>query len=288
MIPFRHLPVPLAPLLAAACLSARHEHEFSRETAYAASGQTGEPCTDEERGRSWSGAEACEVRTFVVTARALEFRSSNGGVTVTGSDTARAATVRAVVRARAGSDDEARRLVAAVRVDPDGGAFRASGPRMSWGDRSWSVSYRATAPRRVDVAAHTSNGGVRVRDVAGRLRVETSNGGVTLDRVAGDVVARTSNGGVQATLAGRRWDDAGLAGGGLELRTSNGGVVLRLPDGYSARLTAGTSNGSVSSELPVTVQGRVDRRRLEGTLGAGGAPIRVSTSNGSVRLRRAE
>jgi hypothetical protein len=38
----------------------------------------------------------------------------------------------------------------------------------------------------------------------------------------------------------------------------------------------------------VTVQGRVDPRRLEVTLGGGGAPIRVTTNNGGARLGRVE
>jgi DUF4097 and DUF4098 domain-containing protein YvlB len=143
-------------------------------------------------------------------------------------------------------------------------------------------------PRRTDLELRTSNGGLRVAGVAGRLRLTSSNGGLTLDSVGGAVVGRSSNGGVRATLAGRAWDAAGLADAGLDLQSSNGGASLHVPADYSAQVSVGTNNGQLSVEFPVTVQGRVDARRLELTLGRGGAPVRVSTHNGGVRLGRVD
>jgi DUF4097 and DUF4098 domain-containing protein YvlB len=150
------------------------------------------------------------------------------------------------------------------------------------------VSWRIAVPRRTDLDVRTSNGGAGAAGVVGRLRLATSNGGITLDSVGGDVVARSSNGGVHATLAGRAWEGGGLADAGLDLHSSNGGAVLRVPAGYSARVTVGTNNGRLAVDFPVTVQGRLDPRRLELTLGRGGAPVRVTTSNGGARLARVE
>ena len=57
---------------------------------------------------------------------------------------------------------------------------------------------------------------------------------------------------------------------------------LRLPEQYSARIDAGTVNGGINVDFPVTVQGRIDRE-LNTTIGAGGPLIRVRTHNGGVR-----
>jgi DUF4097 and DUF4098 domain-containing protein YvlB len=76
-----------------------------------------------------------------------------------------------------------------------------------------------------------------------------------------------------------RWD-----GSGLDVQTTNGGVVLDLPRSYNAHLETGTVNGSVDLQIPLTVQGRLNRR-VEADLGSGGAPIRVVTTNGSVVVR---
>jgi DUF4097 and DUF4098 domain-containing protein YvlB len=116
--------------------------------------------------------------------------------------------------------------------------------------------------------------------VEGRLEFGTTNGGVRLTNVAGDVRGRTTNGGVDIDLDGPAW-----RGEGLDVQTSNGGVRLAIPDGYSAQLEAGTVNGGLNSDFPLTVKGRINRD-IEATLGAGGAPIRVRTSNGGVRITR--
>lgn len=253
-------------------------------------------CDDARQQRAWDAAREtyCEVRTFAFDLPAggvTVDAGAEGAVTARGADTARRVTVAAAIRVWAGTTDEARRIAEAVRVAADGGGtVRATGPaRRDWQrDGWWSVDYVLTLPARAGLAARSNNGGIRVTGVAGRLRLDTNNGGVTLDAVGGDVVARTNNGGVVATLAGRAWDTAGLPDAGLDLHTNNGGAVVRVPAGYSARLSVGTNNGGLTVDFPVTVQGRLDQRRLDVALGAGGAPVRVFSNNGGARLTRAE
>ena len=79
-------------------------------------------------------------------------------------------------------------------------------------------------------------------------------------------------------LVGDFWD-----GTGLDVETRNGGVKLEIPEGYSAELETGTVNGRVSIDFPVTVQGQIGRQ-IRATLGAGGAPVRVRTTNGGVTV----
>lgn len=253
-------------------------------------------CADLDPGQSMDGGDRatyCEVRTLTLAAPGsgdlTVDGSREGGVTVRGADTARAVTVRAVVRAWGATEDEARATAAAVRVETAGAVVRAAGPpRREWLKPGWwSVAYVVTAPRRTNLTARTNNGRVRVAGLVGRLRLDTNNGGVRVDSAGGDVVARSNNGAAEATLAGASWDAAGLPGGGLDLRTNNGGVVLRVPVGYSARLRAAANAGPLTAEFPVTVLGRFDARALDATLGRGGAPVRVFSNNGGVRLARA-
>jgi DUF4097 and DUF4098 domain-containing protein YvlB len=82
-------------------------------------------------------------------------------------------------------------------------------------------------------------------------------------------------------LNGDRWD-----GEELDVRTTNGGVSMSVPENYSAHLETGTVNGSVSVDFPVTVQGRITKE-LSVNLGAGGATVRAMTTNGGIRLNRA-
>lgn len=229
-----------------------------------------------DRGRE----RVCEVREERMAAgNRLEVDgAANGGIRVLGWDGGDI-LVRSRVEARAEELGEARSLLEEVEIRTGGNRIRAEGPRT--GRREWwSVSYEIFVPRAMDLELETTNGGITVADVSGDIRFDATNGGVTLDRLGGDVRGRTTNGGLQVTLAGDRWQ-----GDGLDVETTNGGVTVQVPEGYSAMLEAGTTNGGMEVDFPVTIQGRVGRR-LNATLGEGGAPIRITTTNGRVRLMR--
>ena len=136
-------------------------------------------------------------------------------------------------------------------------------------------------PRRADLSLETHNGGIAIADVNGRIDFTALNGGVVLKRVGGTVRGSTTNGGLVIELTGDRWD-----GDSLDVSTTNGGVILSVPENYSANLQTGTVNGSVSVDFPVTVQGRINKQ-IALNLGSGGAMVKAMTTNGGVHLKRA-
>jgi hypothetical protein len=232
--------------------------------------------------RDWDdeGEQVCEIRDFTLPAGRSPIvidGGPNGGVRVHGWD---GAEIRlfARVQAHARSEDRARDIAGSVTV-ATAGTIEGRGPdtgRREW----WSVTFEAFVPRRSDLDLETVNGGIRIEGVHGRIRFDATNGGVTLAGLSGDVLGRTTNGGIRLTLDGDRWD-----GVGADVQATNGGIVVMVPEGYSARLETGTTNGGLEIEFPVTVQGRLNRR-VELTLGDGGAPIRAVTTNGGVVIRR--
>lgn len=227
-------------------------------------------------------ARVCELREVTLAAGPLSVEAgSNGGIAVESWDRDEV-KVFALVSVNARSEAAAEAAAKRIRVDADGRIVRGVAPRDLDRDevRGWSVSYRVRVPRRTDLTLDANNGGIRVRGVSGRIQGETTNGGVRLEGVGGDVRVRTTNGGVEVRLAGQRWD-----GTGLDARTTNGGVTLHVPRDYAMDLETGTVNGSVSSDIPITVAGRLDRRELRTKLNGGGAPVRVRTTNGGVRIR---
>lgn len=81
--------------------------------------------------------------------------------------------------------------------------------------------------------------------------------------------------------------DETLPGGDVRGRTRNGGVTVSIPDGYNAELEARTHNGGFRTDYPITVTGELNTRRgINTTLGSGGAPVRVRTSNGGLKINR--
>lgn len=203
----------------------------------------------------------------------------NGGIRVRGTSGS-TTRVRFRVVANARDERDARELVERVRIHTDGGRIRVEGPRTER-DEWWNVEVEIETPRDTPLALTTRNGGIGLESVTGRTRFETTNGGVSLVDVAGDVQGRTVNGGVHIALEGSRWQ-----GDGLNVETTNGGIQMVLPSGYNAELHTETDNGGISIDFPISVRGRLSdvRRRIDTTIGSGGAPLRVRTSNGGVRI----
>lgn len=236
------------------------------------------------RGENWGQDRegVCEVREYSLLAGAASLdvnAEPNGGIQVQGS--ARGDIfVRAKVVAVAASEQRAREIASAVRVDAAPDRIAAEGPSGLERNEHWSVSYRLEVPSMSSLSLRSTNGGITIDDVAGKIDFRTVNGGVTLSRLGGEVRGRTSNGGVTVDLDGATWN-----GSGLDVETSNGGVRLSIPAQYSARLDAGTVNGGFNIDFPVNVQGRIDRQ-ITADIGAGGPLIRVRTNNGGVRVSR--
>ena len=222
----------------------------------------------------------CEVReqTLPATDGVTVDAGPNGGIGVTGWSRDEV-NLQAKVQAHADTEERAQEIAAAVTIRTDGGRIRAEGPK-SGKDEWWSVSYRMSVPVRTDLSLETKNGGISIDGVSGDLEFRALNGGVSLRGVSGYVNGSTTNGGLSIELTGSEWD-----GEGLDVKTTNGGVNLKIPEGYSARLETGTVNGRLEIGFPVTVQGRLDKR-LTTELGSGGRPIRVRTTNGGVKISR--
>jgi hypothetical protein len=193
--------------------------------------------------------------------------------------------LRACVQAWGITDEAARAIAAGIRINTSG-VVKADGP-----EEGWSVSFEARVPRNTNLKLNAHNGGIAIGAVEGNLEFETMNGGVSLMDVSGDVRGRTTNGGVNVSLSGSTWK-----GAGLDVSTTNGGVNLSLPEGYAANIETSTVNGGFKSDIPALnittedVKGGWNNRskEIKTAINGGGAPIRVTTRNGGVRIGTAE
>ncbi len=235
-----------------------------------------DPWCDE--GGSSESERYCEVREFSLDARDLVRVDAepNGGIQVEAWDR-NEISLRAKVQAwsRRGDPQEIARN---IQIET-GSTITADGPNPER-DEGWSASFRLMVPRSTNLDLESMNGGINITGVRGDMDFSTMNGGITLDDVGGYVRGETRNGGLNVRLLGDQWD-----GRELDLRTTNGGVTLTLPEGFRADLETGTVNGSFDTEFPITVRGQLRSNRISTQLNGGGPPIHISTTNGSVRIR---
>jgi DUF4097 and DUF4098 domain-containing protein YvlB len=124
--------------------------------------------------------------------------------------------------------------------------------------------------------AETSNGPVELEDIDGAVEIHTSNGHIRAEGVKGGFDASTSNSSIHAVLD--KVDSA------VRAHTSNNGITLHLPGEVNARLSAGTSNGSILCDFEMRMRGEISKHHVEGGIGNGGPLIDLSTSNGQIRI----
>lgn len=127
-----------------------------------------------------------------------------------------------------------------------------------------------------DPELSSANGDVLARDVDGYPTLRSSNGDCEVDGGRGLRTATTANGNVEV--------DVRSFSGDVEVSTTNGDVEIALLPSLDADIDARTSNGRVSVRGLELSNVDQSRDRLTGQLGAGGADVRASSSNGDVDL----
>jgi Putative adhesin len=191
------------------------------------------------------------------------------------------------------------RVPAGVRVTAESGngdlSIAGGGSDVDANTGNGRILITGTSGR---VKASTGNGRIQIMGNSGRVEASTGNGRVEVDGASGEVVANTGNGDVRiATSSGPVKARSGngdidvamesISGAHeMSFSTGSGRIVVALPEGFGAELDGSTGSGTISSDFPVRVEGRLNPYRLRGTLGSGGERLAMSTGNGDIEIKR--
>ena len=148
-----------------------------------------------------------------------------------------------------------------------------------WHGNRARINFDVQVPRGVRLNALTTNGNVLGHNLASVVEAATTNGNVDVS-TSEWASASTTNGGIHVSIGNAKWS------GELKERTTNGSVDVTLPASAEFTLDAATTNGGIHTDFPITVQGSFNSKRLSGTVGAGGRDLRVSTTNGGIKLTK--
>jgi DUF4097 and DUF4098 domain-containing protein YvlB len=137
-------------------------------------------------------------------------------------------------------------------------------------------------------AAETSGGDIRIERVAGAVNARTGGGDIVIPSVGGSVQAETGGGEVRIGVANRRIP------GGITIVNAGGDVLLTLPADFQADLDLEVEGPAEPEDLlircdfpGVAVVRGADTQRASGSLNGGGPKLKVRTTSGSIRLRKA-
>lgn len=132
-----------------------------------------------------------------------------------------------------------------------------------------------------DAQIQTDNGAIEIRYADGRPRtcsIRSDNGRITCRNLSGDLKAEAGNGSIDAAYA---VDAPGVCR--IDITSDNGKIHLVTPRSLSAKVVARSDNGRISTNLPLTVNGKRGKR-IDGEIGSGQGQVQLRSSNGSIEL----
>jgi hypothetical protein len=220
------------------------------------------------------------IRSYPLDAAGeVQIGGSSGSVDVQGVD-GDTVEVRAERIARATTDEAAREILPRISIKEETSAGKVALRTEALGGIvigvSVEVRYDVRAPKTATIRVRTGNGAVGVKGFTGRVLVNSFNGGVTAVDLGGGVEVRSVNGNAKIALASVGADL-------IDLRVTNGGLTLTLPETANANLLATCTNGNIDvSALKLESMGEQSPRRVRGRLNTGGTPIELSAINGNI------
>ena len=170
-----------------------------------------------------------------------------------------------------------------------------------WNVRHSELRVEIHMPKDADLDVTTGDGSVEADSITGNVDIHTGDGHITLQGAKGDIHLRAGDGSIEGRgLDGRldattgdghvniqgRFDSLNIktgdgnvtarANGGSKvlntwnIHTGDGSVDLELPGELQANIDAGTHDGHISLDIPVTVEGTFSSSRISGKMNGGG------------------
>jgi DUF4097 and DUF4098 domain-containing protein YvlB len=229
-------------------------------------------------GETYSAAEKFS-QTYPLSANGtVQLSNVNGTVDIVAWDKSEVALE---AEKRAPDADALARIHLKIDAGPDRLVVTTEHEKTSWFGHSvrGEVHYQLKVPAGISLEKiAVVNAGITVKGVRGAVRLETVNGGIRATNLAGDARLKTVNGGITAAF------DVLAAGQSISADSVNGACELTLPKDAGAQLDLSSVNGGTRCSFPITLE-QSGRHRLRGTVGGGGATIKVQTVNGGISVR---
>ena len=167
-------------------------------------------------------------------------------------------------------------MIGAMRLDLDGGTLRGQG-------NQGPVKVRA---RRTDVLISGISGELDLDVTRGKVAVQRVTGPVNAGVFAGDAQLLELQGPLRLDMDGGNAEvswTALPADGDSDLKNHGGDIGVRFPGNASCRVSAKSSSGRITSDLP-SVKTPPNATEAQGTIGQGKGPTVSIEADGNVRL----
>ncbi len=162
-----------------------------------------------------------------------------------------------------------------------------------------SISFIISVPVHLQsIAAYSVSGSITLSDIHDGVDqiLETTSGSIKTDN-ANNLSASTASGAVKFIFSGRELKINTLSGsingdisnieanGSIELISISGSINMDVFNDLDATLNLSSISGSINCDFPVITSNHTDNKLL-GTIGNGSIPLRISTTSGSISIKK--
>jgi len=166
--------------------------------------------------------------------------------------------------------------------------IHTNGPPRS--EATMEINLTMYVPKeKTDIHAQILQGDLALGAINGWVEANLNEGSIVAKSLSGYFSAVTKRGDLTVEMTGKRW-----SGHEFSAVTQKGSVDLLLPIDYSAALFLETRAGSLQIQypekkvngepVPLQVVTKKNARSLTSTVGEGGAPVKLLTMSGDVKL----
>jgi hypothetical protein len=227
----------------------------------------------------------------------LDVRTGSGDIQIT-TGPGNSVHVIGRIRARdlvlgASAAERIRQIEKTPPIEQDGATIRIGETSNNPTYENVRISYEITVPADTQIQSRSGSGDQRIGSVRGPVSAQTGSGDIDIAESRSDVRAQTGSGDIHAGAVGGAIR-AQTGSGDIEMtqttkadadvKTGSGDVELVLAGNAAFDLVAHTGSGSIRVSQPMSARVQ-SRHSLEGTVGGGGASVRVNTGSGSITIR---
>jgi hypothetical protein len=222
-----------------------------------------------------------EIPLTISNGQKLVVRTDVGSIKVTGGNTQQAG-IKAKITGKSDTIEKAQKVAENINITVENNAnsviVKINKPIEFKGD--WfTVNYVIDVPEDISLEYKTDVGSATVSNIKGDIAISCDVGSITCENVRGKINLDADVGNISLAYA----EDAN-GRVDAEMSVDVGSIHFKGPKNMSAKLNASTSVGSIHSSLPITVEGNICKKSLNGTVGQGEGSVRLKTDVGSINI----
>jgi len=211
----------------------------------------------------------------------LDIETDVGSITVTGAEV-NDCNITAEITVKARTKEKARELAEEVKIEiqPSGDklSIKARKP-TALKSRSLIVDFKIKAPKQLNLNCSTHVGTIKVSDIKGQIKASANVGSIICNLVVTGIELNANVGSISV-----KYSDIAAAACNVNIITNVGSIEFIGPPQLSAQLDASTNVGSIKTDKPVTVVGKIGKS-IKGTIGEGQGKVRLRTNVGSIEIK---